>query len=170
MAVGPNTYGTVAGVERLIGDLVDNRTFGVGTVPTLVQAEAELDNAAAEINARLDAAGYSAPVVNADYPFAYAYLKAANEYGAAARLLSTVPSEVYSDDEDVVEAGPTRVQTYASMFNKAIKVIDTQKLRATRWRAIEIEMGSRYDDAGNEKLPMFTRDQDNYPGTRPLVK
>lgn len=170
MTVGANTYGAVTGVERLIGDLVDNRTFSGSTVPTTTQAEAELDNAASEINSHLDAAGYTAPVVNADWPIAYAFLKAANEYGASARLLSTVPAQVYSDDEDVVEAGPTRVQTYSAMFNRALKNIDEGKLRATKWRATEVEMGSRYNSDGDEKLPMFTRDQDNYPGTRSLVE
>lgn len=170
MAVDSNTYGTVEGEERLIGDITDNRKFTASTTPSISQVEAELDNAAAEINSRLDGAGYTAPVDSTDYPLAYNFLKSANEYGAAARLLATIPSEVYSDSEDIVEAGPTRIQTYAAMFNRALKQIDQGQIRAERWRDRTIQMGSRYDDDGNEKLPFFTRDMDNYPGTRTLIE
>ena len=105
MTVGANTYGAVAGIQRLIGDIVESRTFTTGTVPTLAQVETELDNAAAELNNALDQAGFTVPVNATDYPTARAFLKAANEYGAAAVLLSTVPSEGYQPDEEVEDPG-----------------------------------------------------------------
>ena len=168
MSVGANTYGAVAGLERLIGDIVASRTFGTGTVPTLVQAEAELDNVAAEINAELDVQGYAVPIVNADFPTAYAAAKAANEYGAAARLLSTIPSEAYDPAEQVEEIGESRPQQYEKLLNRFLARIKNQRLRSGRrvGRLSRVFSGAQEDENGNEKSALFTRDMDSYPGGR----
>ncbi|KKL54789.1 hypothetical protein LCGC14_2261910 [marine sediment metagenome] len=50
MAIGANTYAGHEDVERLIGDIVKDRTFDETTVPSLDQVEDELDNAAADLN------------------------------------------------------------------------------------------------------------------------
>jgi hypothetical protein len=171
MTVGANTYGTVAGIERLIGDIVDDRAFTILTTPSLAQAEAELDNVAGELNARLDGAGYSVPVVEVDYPAAYKYLQAANEYGASARLLATIPSHSYESAEEVEVTGTSRAQTYENLLKRALKMIDDKKLRAAMWLSPYdlFISGSQYDSDGNTKKPLFTRDRDNYPGTRILT-
>jgi hypothetical protein len=172
MAVDANTYGTVAGVQRLIGDIVDSRTFSGSTVPTLTQAEAELDAVAMEINAYLDTFGYTVPVVDADWPTAYGYLKAANEYGAAARLLGTIPSHAFDPDEDIVEVGQTRAQMYESYLSRLLKKIEKRQLRAAMWKypLNTVYSGSRLDSDGNVKLPLFTRTRDEYPGIRTLTE
>ena len=172
MAVDLNTYGKVSGLERLIGDIVTSRTFGLGTTPSLAQAEAELDNVAAEINAELDVQGYTVPINATDYPTARAAAKAANEYGAAARLLSTIPSEAYDPAEQVEETGETRPQQYEKLLNRFLARIKNQRLRAGRrvGRLSRIFAGSQADEDGYEKKPLFTRDQDSYPGSRRLVE
>ena len=90
MAVGANTYGTVAGVEKLVGDLVASRTFGAGTVPTLAQVEGILDDVASDLNRELESAGYTVPVTSVDAT-ALAFLRASNNYGAAAVVLGMLP-------------------------------------------------------------------------------
>lgn len=172
MAVDTNTYAEHEDIERLIGDLVEDREFDAATVPTLVQVEAELDNAAADLNRELDQVGYTAPVVLADYPFAYNYLKAANTYGAAAVLLSTISANVYNPDEEVEQPGETRATTYGNKFKSALKAIRENRLRAARrTRRLEnIFAGSQEDDEGNTKEPIFTRGQDDYPGRRSLTE
>jgi hypothetical protein len=172
MTVGANTYGEIAGLQRLIGDIVANRTFAVGTTPSLVQAETELDNVAAEINAELDVQGYTVPISATDYPTARAAAKAANEYGAAARLLSTIPSEAYDPAEEVVDTGESRPQQYEKLLNRFLARIKNNRLRAGRrvGRLSRVFAGSQADDDGYEKNPLFTRDQDSYPGSRSLTE
>jgi hypothetical protein len=171
MTVGANTYAEHEDVERLIGDLVENRTFTTDTVPSLAQVEEELDNAAADLNRELDAAGYTVPVDATNYPTAYAFLVAANAYGAAAVLLSTVPAEGYEPAEEVEVPGTTRAQTYANKFKHALNAIkDQSRFRAGRRvnRLENVFAGSQEDDDGNEKQPIFTRGMDDYPGRRNL--
>jgi len=170
MTVSANTYAEHEDVERLIGDIVLDRTFDATTVPTLDQVESELDNAAADLNRELDQVGYTVPVVEADYPTAFQFLKAANAYGAAAVLLSTVPSEGFDPVEEVETPGVTRAQTYANKFKSALKAIRENRLRAARRkdRLADVFTGSQEDDEGNEKNPIFTRGMDDYPGRRDL--
>ena len=125
-------YGTKAGIERLIGDIVQGRKFSTSTVPTVAQVEAELGNVAAEINNALDVMKYVVPVANAVDPYAYSFLKAANEYGAAARLLGTIPTEAYDPGEQMEDIGQTRAQMYEKHLKNALKLIWEGKLAATR--------------------------------------
>ncbi len=167
MSVDTNTYGDVAGVERLIGDIVPSRSFSGSTVPSTTQVEAELDNVAAELNALLDVAGYAAPVVLADFPFAYNALKAANIYGAAGRLLATIPSESYDPDDQIIEGGTTRGQMYERYLNQMKKQIMDHMLKATMTdsRFGYFICGGAEDDDGNTRSPIFKRGDLDYPGT-----
>ena len=166
MTVGANTYAEHEDVERLIGDIVINRTFATDTVPSLSQVESELDNAAADLNRELDQVGYTVPVNETDYATAFAYLKAANAYGAAAVLLSTVPAETFDPTEEVESTTPTRAQAYANKFKSALKAIRENRLRAGRRvrRLANLAAGSAVDAEGNVKEPIFTRREDSYPG------
>jgi hypothetical protein len=166
MTLGANTYGTVAGVQRLIGDIVESRTFGTGTVPTLAQVEEELDNAAAELNNELDVNGYTVPVNAADFPTARAYMKAANEYGAAAVLLGTIPAQAYAPDDEVDTGSENRAKQYNQKFQAAKKAIGEKRVRAGMrvGRLANVFSGSQEDAEGNEKDPLFTRGMDDYPG------
>jgi len=171
MSVEDNTYAEATDVERLIGDLVEERTFTTETVPTLAQVESELDNVAADLNRELDQVGYTVPVDKTAYATAYAYLKAANAYGAAAVLLSTVPATVYNPDEDVEQPGETRAGTYGNKLKSALKAIKENRLRAGRRtrRLGNLAAGSAETEEGEEKLPIFKRGMDAYPGRRSLV-
>ena len=171
MVVEANTYAEHEDVERLIGDLVEDRTFTEDTVPSLAQVESELDNVAADLNRELDQVGYTVPVSETDYPTAYKYLVAANAYGAAAVLLATVPATTYNPDEEVEQPGETRASTYGNKFKSALKAIRENRLRAGRrtGRLENLAAGSAETEEGEEKLPIFKRGMDAYPGRRSLV-
>jgi len=171
MSVEDNTYAEKEDVERLIGDIVEDRTFTEDTVPSIDQVETELNNVAADLNRELDQVGYTVPVNETNYATAYAYLKAANAYGAAAVLLATVPATTYNPDEDVEQPGETRASTYGNKFKSALKAIRENRLRAGRRvrRLANLAAGSAVDDEGNTKDPIFTRGQGDYPGRRSLV-
>lgn len=172
MAVHANTYAAKEDVERLIGDIVDSRTFSDTTTPSTIQVEAELDNAAADINRELDQVGYTVPVSETDYPTAHQFVKAANAYGASAVLLSTIPAEGYNPAEEVEGVAEDRSKTYSIKFNHALKAIRENRLRAGRRKNRLDDMfgGSQENEDGAEKLPIFTRGMDDYPGTRTLVE
>ena len=171
MTVEANTYAEHEDVERLIGDIVLNRIFDETTTPSLAQVESELDNAAADLNRELDQVGYTVPVDETGYPTAYAFLKGANAYGAAAVLLSTIPAEAYNPEEEVEGVAEDRSKTYSIKFNHALKAIRESKLRAGRRKArlADAFAGSQETDDGEEKKPIFTRGMDDYPGRRSLV-
>lgn len=169
MAVGANTYGSVAGVQALVGDLVASRTFSGSTTPTLTQVEGVLDDVAADINRELEAAGYTVKVSQASYPTAYAFLAAANNYGAAAIVLGMLPPVTFTADTE--QEGPSRAQMYQGRLNHALKVITEGKLKAARdtGRLERCYSGASEDADGNDKVPLFTRDQWDYPGSRSLI-
>lgn len=171
MALDANTYGTVAGVERMIGDIVDSRTFAAGTVPTLEECEAALDAIAKVLNARLDVQGYTVPVSEADYPEAYGLLEEANNNGAAARLLGTIPTQAYDPDEQMEDMGATRPQMYERYFNQTLKMISDRMIRAgmRKSRFFDLRTGAR-DSDGNVKDPLFRRRMDEFPGARTLPR
>lgn len=172
MAVGANTYGTVTGVERLIGDIVSGRSFGAGTTPSETQVEAELDNIAADINSLLDSYDYTVPIDETNYATAYAAAKAANEYGAAALLLGTVPSEAFVPAEEATEGATTRIDMYARMLARFLSRVRKREFKAGRSkdRFESAYTGASEDDDGNTKKPLFTRDMDSYPGLRSLTE
>jgi len=172
MTVGANTYGTVAEIQAMIGDIVASRTFSGSTVPSTTQVEAELDRVAAQLNSLLDVYGYTVPVNSTDYAAAYEALAAANNYGAAGRLLGTVPAQVYDPDEQIEESGTTRAQMYERYFNSMKSQIRKKELRAgmRQGRLSRVKSGGQEDADGNTKKPIFTRGMLDYPGTTTLTE
>lgn len=164
MTLDANTYGTVAGLQRLIGDIVASREFTTGTVPTLAQAEKELDNVAADLNSALDVMGYTVPVNETNYPHAYNFLASANEYGAAARLLGTIPTEAYDPDEQMTDTGATRAQMYERYLNQCLKRIWERKLKA----GMSTGRFSMLKHGAQDKDPLYRRRMGEYPGARIL--
>jgi len=166
MAVDANTYGTVARVEARVGDLVDARTFGTATVPTLVQVEALLDDTAAQINAVLKRYGYAVPVATGTDPEAFAWLRSANSAGAAALALNTVPGEAL--DPETPDPIRIRRQGLWAELNAVLKAIREGELPATRTVSSYVSKayaGSQQDEDGNATEPIFKRQSGSYPGT-----
>lgn len=171
MAVDANTYGSVAGVEKLVGDIVASRTFSASTVPTTTQVETILDDIAAEINSLLDTIGYTAKISSSGFPLAYNYVVAGNNYGAASVVLKTIPGQGSLGPEGE-ELGNVRANMYQSQLNRCLERIRKRELRAgmRAGRLANVFAGSQQDDDGNDKLPLFQRGQDDYPGSRSLIE
>jgi len=167
MGVDVNTYGLVSGVQRLVGDLVPARKFTTNTVPTKEQVERELDMVAADLNRTLQVAGYTVKVDNLGYPIAYDFLTAANNYGAAARVLGTLPGGIYDPATDLSDMS-SRQKMYENHLKHALSVIGIGELVAGRAgsRLSHVHSGSSQDDGGVEKAPLFTRNLHDYPGSR----
>ena len=170
MVVDANTYGSVAGVERLVGDLVASRTFGASTVPTITQVELELDAVAADLNRELQAAGYTVKVSLPSDPIPYAFLVAANNYGAAARVLAVLPVGAYNPE--IEDMGTNRAEMYQRHLNHALKMIQEHRLSAAMatGRLARVFSGGQEDEDGYEKLPLFKRGLTDYPAARELTE
>lgn len=169
MAVDDYTYAAVTDVQRLIGDIVTGREFAADTVPTTTQVENELDNVAAELNALLDMKGYTVKVSETNYPHAYNALKAANAYGAAARLLATVPTEAYDPDEEMVDTGSSRAQMYERYLNQMKKQIRKYEIRAGMRanRMSRTKAGAATNEDGTDRDSVFKRGMLDKPGATP---
>jgi hypothetical protein len=163
-------YGSVAGIEGLVGDVVEDRTFTLGTVPSYDTVTELLEGVASALNVELSQQGYQTPVRAVDDPVTYQYLSYVNNAGAAARVLSTMPMESYvMPDED--QSGGDRRQMLDRELSHAIRRIQSQELPATRSTGMlsRVFAGSQENSDGNTKNPLFTRGMTDYPSSRSLT-
>ena len=172
MAVGANTYGSVARVSALVGDVVAARTFGAGTVPTVTEVEGILDDIASEINVELEGARYTLETASdlaTNQPRVSDFLIALNSWGAAAAVLDTLPLISVAAGLDGAGEGGGRRDALNRRYLSGLKRIREKRLNATR-SAIRVKVGSAVDDDGNVKKPIFTREGTTWPGTVSLVE
>ena len=175
MTVGSYTYGTVAKVEALVADVVASRVFATGTVPTLAQVEAFLDDTASQIHATLAEGGYTIPTktaLTASAPRAADWLSLLNVYGACALVLQTLPYEAQS--AALPDAPPSRGNWFQKRFEDGLERMRKGNFLAvmglTRTGRYDLVFaGSQEDDDGEEKHPFFKRGMDDYVGSRTLV-
>ena len=176
MAVGASTYGTAARVQALVGDIVEARTFGAATTPTLVEVEGMLDDVAREIHATLAEAGYpveTAAVLAASYVAVHEFLRHLNSIGAAALALDSMSGEaVAPEGGEIIQ---TRSQRLASRYKRLLALCRGQmiaRLGLARSRSLTATMsaGAYQDDDGNVKAPFFKRGMQDFPNTRSLVE
>lgn len=170
MALDANTYGTVAFVESMVGDMVDLRTFTDSTVPTVIQVETFLDLVADELNMVLKVKGYDVPVVEATDPETYGWLQKVNSMGASALVLGSLPQSMWREPEADV-AAQSRRMFFENQVIKAGQRIEEGSLPAARTPLSmhELTAGSATDDDGNVKKPIFKRGILDYPGARTLT-
>lgn len=165
-----SVYGSVAGVESKIGDMVSSRTFTDTTVPSFQEIQELVDGVAHELNMELLQQGYQVPVRGADDPIAYQHLVYVNNCGAAARALSTLPMESYVFPDNEGAGGDRRTMWDRELWH-AIQRIRKQEFKATTTTSPSDNFiaGSRTDrDTGEVKNPLFKRNMTDFPGTRVL--
>ncbi len=175
MSVGAYTYGTVAKVEALVGDVVASRTFATGTVPALARVEAFLDDTASLMRAALAQGGYAIQTktaLTASAPRAVDWLSLLNVYGACALVLQSLPYEAQS--AALPDAPPSRGNWFQRRFEDGLERIRKEGFLAvmglTRTGRYDLVFaGSQEDSDGDEKQPFFKRGQDDYAGSRTLV-
>src|SRR3990167_9452305 len=111
MALNSYTYGTVARVERIIGDIVESRKFREETTPDKTNIEGALDDVASEIHMELAKHGYDV-LTNAALttlaPRVQLFLQHANSVGAAVYIINTISAEAFVPQDE--NAPITRAQ------------------------------------------------------------
>jgi hypothetical protein len=167
MAVSANTYGTLARVHVRLGDLFDDGQASTIDRITAAQIEQILDDVASEMNAMLDAYGYTAPIAVGDDPFAHSWATSANVAGACIRILASLPGESFDpDNPDMLVGG--RIASFQSEYKRFMAAITDGVLKATRSvsRMGRFKVGSATDRrTGLEKKPAFRRDMLDFPGS-----
>ena len=169
MAIGANSYGSVAEVAAMTARYLIGGTFTTATRPTLAQVEKFIDNASSTLNVMLAKAGFSIPITQADAKAACAEIviecvvdmcHAANSTGRffTDRALERGLNPMKAIREDIaswVEAQAPGLEALGA--SRSTSQLDGIAFRGT-------------DDAGNEVFPIFQRDGfsnvfDNWSGS-----
>lgn len=66
MAIGANSYGSVAEVASLVRRFTNNGSFDTSTIPTLAQVEKYIDQVSSLLNMALAGEGFTIPITQAD--------------------------------------------------------------------------------------------------------
>ena len=170
MAVKSTTYGSVAGVEALVGDLVDSRTFSTSTVPTIAQVESFLDQIGGELNSTLTTADYVVPVVTGDDPYSFDHLVALNNAGGAVMVLQMLPAEAGISINDN-EQSNGRIRGYNAFYMRGLKRIEAGQLAATKAALSQTFVaGSRENADGDINKELFRRGIHGYPALLELTE
>lgn len=157
MAIGDNSYGTVAEVAALTLRYTHAGSYDATTRPTLTQVETFVDRVSAILNVLLAEAGFAIPVTQADAKLAlddFAVDQAAELCHAANGAGTYAPgSEVLrgrTPREAIIEAAAAFVSDHADGL---------EALGATRERHLTEGLACRTeDDGGDEIVPMFQRE------------
>ncbi|KAF0138174.1 MAG: hypothetical protein FD153_1481 [Rhodospirillaceae bacterium] len=176
MGISSYSFGTVARVEALVGDVVASRAFATETTPTLAQVEMFLDDAASEMHSAMAEGGYSlvtAVQLAIDAPRAANWLALLNTYGACAMALQSLPYEAQA--AALPDAPPSRGNWFRKRFEDGLERIRKSNALARMGlarmgRYDKVFAGSQEDEDGNEKLPFFKRGQFDYEGSRDLTE
>ena len=150
-------YGSIAGVQELVGDIVQGRTFTDDTTPSTTTVQSILDSVEAIINVELKQQGYAIPVTSSD-DAAHALLIWANDCGAAARTLSTIPTESFTNTESEGFGGSRR-EMLDRELHRTLERIKKRELPAAK-DAAGITGQMEFINNGNDRL--FSIEKFNY--------
>jgi hypothetical protein len=157
MAIGDNSYGSVAEVEALVQRYTNAGSFDAGTRPTATQVEKMIDRVSGIVNVLLAEAGFAIPVSQADAKLALddfvvnqtvQLAHAANGAGPFApgseQLRTSTPMKI------IIAEAAAFILDHAEGF---------EALGATRDRHLTYGLGCRLKDAaGDDLVPPFHRE------------
>ncbi len=157
MAIGANSYGSVAEVAAMTGRYLIGGTFTTATRPTLAQVEKFIDNASSTLNVMLAKAGFTVPITQADAKAACGEIvvecvvdmcHAANSTGRffTDRALERGMNPMKAIREDIADW----VEAQAPGLEALGAARSTSQLDGIAFRGT--------DEAGNEVFPIFQRD------------
>lgn len=157
MAIGANSYGSVAEVAALSPLYVSGGTFDATTRPTLTQIEKFIDRVSGIVNALLAEAGFAIPVSQADAKLALDDFVVDQVVGLVAYANGAGPfvprNEMRSrmtPTKAILESAGAFIGAHASGL---------QALGATRTRNLTYGLDCRTEDAaGDDLVPMFHRE------------
>lgn len=129
--------------------------------------ERQLDDVAYEMNALLEAYGFTVPINSSTNATAYGYAQIANVAGACVAILNSMPGLAY-DPENPDEIAGNRRAAFAAQYKRFLQMVEERKILAARDVSLtdRFKVGSATDrKTGKEKKPVFTRTAFDYPGS-----
>jgi hypothetical protein len=160
MAIGANSYGTVAevGVLTPLYATAAGTTYSTTTRPTLAQVEKFVDRVSGIVNVLLAEAGFAIPVTQTDAKLALDDFVVMEAAGLAEYANGAGP--FIAGSEQMRAATPTRIIVRdAELFIEA-HADGFEALGATRTRRLTYGLGCRTENADGESiLPYFSREQ-----------
>ena len=154
MALGANSYGSVAEVEALVKRFTASGSFTTATHPTLAHVEGFIDKVSGLVNVLLTELGFSIPISQADAKLALDLFVVEE----AAALCEAANSAGRFFSEKGGETGTFKsIQEDIEAFIEA-HAVGFERLGATRGRSVTY--GLDYwdtDDAGDDIEPIFSR-------------
>lgn len=156
MALGANSYGSVAGVAALAGIWTTDGSFDATTRPTSTIVESWIDNVSGIVNALLAEAGFGIPISQTD---SVLMLDAFVEETVADLChYANGAGRFYSDR--AIERGYSTMQIITRDFAFWLEshAVGLENLGATRTTSKVGAIGYRdSDEDGNDVDPLFTR-------------
>ena len=154
MAVGANSYGSVAEVASLVKRYTTSGSFDASSHPTEVQVEGFVDKVSGLVNVLLAALGFTVPISQADAKLALDLFVVEE----AAALCEAANSAGRFFSEGARETGAFQhIQKDTEAFIEA-HAVGFERLGATRGRSVTYGMGYLdTDDAGDAIEPIFSR-------------
>lgn len=153
MAIGDNSYGSVAEVETLVGRYTADGVFSTATRPTATQVEKFIDRVSAVVNVLLAEAGFAIPVSQAD-----AKLALDDFVVEQAALLCHAANGAgpYAPGSESLRGSPMKVVLREAEAFIGEHAVGLEFLGATRDRASTYGLQCREeDDGGDELVPAF---------------
>jgi len=154
MAIGANSYGSVAEVAALVKKYTASGSFTTGTHPTLAQVEGFIDKVSGLVNVLLAKLGFTVPISQADAKLALDLFVVEE----AAALCEAANSSGRFFSEKARETGAFQhIQKDTEAFIEA-HAVGFERLGVARGRSVTY--GLDYwdtDDAGADIEPIFGR-------------
>ena len=157
-------YALQADVSARIPDVPIGGTFTGSTTPTAVQVDAFIDLIEGEINSILISHGYVAPVVLADDPQAFDWVKGAVISRAVVDVLNMKPGAAFDPDNPTPQTD--RKSLFWANWIRILDMITLETFQASRDvnRAETFVVGSAKTSTGDIKDPVFSRGMWDFPG------
>ena len=154
MAIGANSYGSVAEVASLVKKYTTEGSFGASSHPTEAQVEGFIDKVSGLVNVMLAEMGFTVPVSQADAKLALDLFVVEE----AAALCEAANSSGRFFSEKAREIGAFQhIQKDTEAFIAA-HAVGFERLGATRGRSATYGLGYwDTDDAGDDIEPIFSR-------------
>jgi len=157
MAIGDNSYGSVAEVAALVGRYTSSGSFSDSTRPTSTQVEKFIDRVSALVNVLLAEQGFAVPVGQADAKLAlddFVVEQAVQLCHAANGAGPYAPGS-----ESLRGQSPMKVIMREAEGFIGEHAVGLEFLGATRTRAATYGLACREEDeAGDELVPPFSRE------------
>ena len=155
MAIGANSYGTVAEVAALVSHFTASGSFSASTVPTTTQVEGFIDRVSAIVNVLLTEAGFTIPISQVTAKLALDHFvveEAADLCEAANRS-----GRFFLGEAEIRTRGRFRLILGDAMEFIESHSVGFERLGVARGLSAAYGLGYRAtDDDGDEIEPIFT--------------